>query len=66
MTAPCPICGREPKMHKIKTGFALSCVGDRHYVGIDDEGKHAVEIYRVTTESEARTAWDKFFGGKAA
>lgn len=57
--APCPICGRPPKLHKMKTGFVLSCVGDRHTIAMTDEGQHAVSLYRGRSEAEVCDAWNK-------
>jgi hypothetical protein len=64
--ARCPICGALPKMHFIKTGFALSCVGQQHYAGLDDEGKHAVSLHRQISKEEALENWNKAFGRAGA
>lgn len=64
--APCPICGSAPKVHKIKTGFVLSCVGARHTVAMTDEGQHAVELYRGRSQAEVERFWNKAFGKGAA
>lgn len=64
--APCPICGRTPKIHKMKTGFVLSCVGDRHTVAMTDEGQHAVSLYRGRSQVEVERFWNKAFGKGAA
>lgn len=61
--APCPICGSQPKLHEIKTGFVLSCVGKRHTVAVTDDGYHATELYRGKTEAELIEHWNKKFGG---
>lgn len=62
--APCPICGAEPKLHTFKTGFVLSCVGERHLVAITDDGRHQVALYRGKTPSEVAEFWNKTFGGQ--
>ena len=64
--APCPICGATPKVHKMKTGFVLSCVGSRHTVAMTDEGGHATSLYRGRTEEEVRTFWNKSFAKVSA
>ena len=60
--APCPICGATPKLHHMKTGFVLSCVGARHTVAVTDDGIHAVSLYRGKSEDEVRGFWNKRFG----
>jgi len=60
--APCPICGAQPKLHEIKTGFVLSCVGRRHTVVVTDEGQHAAALYRGKSEAELIEHWNKKFG----
>lgn len=61
--APCPVCGQMPKLHEMKQGFVLSCVGARHTVALTDEdGQHAVALYRGRTEDEVRFMWNKKFG----
>lgn len=58
---PCPICGREPKFHQVKTGTVLSCVGDRHTFAITDDGQHQVALYKATRE-QLEAAWEKHIG----
>lgn len=65
--APCPICGAAPKIHEIKTGFVLSCVGARHTVAITDEdGQHQVALYRGRSRAEVEAGWNKAFGKDGA
>lgn len=64
--APCPICGATPKVHEIKTGFVLSCVGARHTVAMTDDGRHAVELYRGRSRAEVEAGWNKAFGKDGA
>lgn len=65
-TAPCPVCGATPKLHKLKEGFVLSCVGPRHTVAMTDEGQHQAALYRGRSEEEVRTFWNKTFAKGAA
>jgi hypothetical protein len=61
--APCPICGATPKIHEMKTGFVLSCVGARHTVAITDgDGQHQVALYRGRSRAEVEQQWNKSFG----
>ena len=64
--APCPICGATPKVHEMKTGFVLSCVGVRHTVAVTDDGKHAVSLYRGRSVEEVTAFWNKTFGKDGA
>lgn len=57
--APCPICGAVPKLHRVNTGFVLSCVGARHTVAVTDDGGHQVALYRGRSEDEVRAGWNK-------
>ncbi len=59
--APCPICGATPKLHQMKTGFVLSCVGARHTVAVTDDGGHQVALYLGRSEDEVRAGWNKAF-----
>lgn len=64
--APCPVCGQTPKIHEMKNGFVLSCVGARHTVAVTDEGQHAVSLYRGRSEAEVCEAWNKRFAKEQA
>ena len=64
--APCPVCGKPPKLHHVQTGFVLSCVGARHTVAVTDEGQHQVELYRGVTQAEVEAAWNRCFGKDGA
>jgi hypothetical protein len=49
----------------MKTGFVLSCVGARHTVAVtDQDGQHAVSLYRGRSQAEVADFWNKTFGGK--
>ncbi len=64
MTPACPVCGKPPKRHKIKTGLILSCIGDRHAVYLDGDGNHAISLHRAATFEALEEAWPRFFPEK--
>lgn len=50
--APCPVCGRTPKAYEWKTGWTVSCVGDRHTLALSaDEIQHDASLYRGRTQA---------------
>ena len=64
--APCPVCGKPPKLHHVQNGFVLSCVGVRHTVAMTDDGHHAASLYRGKSEDEVRAGWNRAFGKDGA
>ena len=64
--APCPICGRTPRLHELKTGFVISCVGDRHTVAMTDDGIHQATLYRGKSVEEVSAFWNKTFAKDTA
>lgn len=61
--APCPVCGRTPKCYQWKTGWTISCVGDRHTLAVSaDEIQHDASLYKGRSEAEVVEAWNKAFG----